>query len=387
MTEMQSDQDQDDAFPAKCVIWWTGAPSSIPNKWALADGTANHADNGGSGKNLIGYFIKATHTDGHVGSTTAAVTITGSATEHSHSAHTEHDTIPLYVHIHDARTTFAINEDTQHLASGHTHTITLGDGTAQLEDNGHSHDLTSTGWSGIMDTEVMVQNAYPSSDHIATISPVSTLSHSCSDVAGRIADHATHNHAIENILTSSTDGTEDSGGYLVKDFDTGAVNDPVTSALGGSPPLTQREDGDTSTGGNQTISHGADGSGAAWAHAEHRHDNKMGTMHDSLWVYHHHNDVTQTFPPGHTHTVSEENLSSLQESSVHGHSYLHTHEPHSYDQGDIPDHTLADQWHHHPVGTTQERHRHALESSPESSHVHTVGNPDSMSLIPIERLP
>jgi hypothetical protein len=344
------------ALPVGCVTWWTGSHTSLPHKWVIANGTDNHADLGGSGYNLINYFIMATATDSDVGDTTAATTETGEPSPHSHSDHTGYDTIPISTSLGNETVTFSINEDVQHPAADHTRTITLGDDTAVLAagNSYHEHDLTSTGWSGIMDTELSVTSVSWNHEHLATITAASHLAHAAGDVVNLIADHGAHQHNIQPIRSGPN--FEVNGG------------DAITTAIGANETT------------NVTMAHGD--SGGSLTHENHDHDNTV-VLGDDGGEQHTHNDVTQIFPPGHTHLVSW----SDSEASSHTHNYLHSHPPKSYDKSDIPDHTLADQQHSHPSVAIQPSHRHSIWASPESSHTHTIENPENMTLIPIERMP
>ena len=72
------------ALPVGSVVWWvSGRVGAVPAHWVIANGTDNAVSEGGSGYNLIGYFIMATHTDGDVGDT-AAKSTTGDTSPHDH---------------------------------------------------------------------------------------------------------------------------------------------------------------------------------------------------------------------------------------------------------------------------------------------------------------
>ena len=345
------------ALPVGCVTWWTGSHTSLPHRWVIANGTDNHADLGGSGYNLINYFIMATATDSDVGDTTAATTKTGEPSPHSHSDHTGYDTIPISTYLRNETVTFSINEDVQHPAADHTRTITLGDDTAVLKaDNSyHDHDLTPAPLSGILSTELSVTSIEWNHEHLATITneDPSQNAHTANDVINSIANHGAHQHNLRPFQNGPDFQTP--GPISVT---TGVPNETVNVIMG----------------------HGT--SGGSLTHANHNHDNTV-VLGDDGGEQHTHRDVTIPLWLGHTHPVSW----SDSEASSHTHNYLHSHPPKSYEQSDIPDHTLADQQHSHPSVAIQPNHRHSIWASPESSHTHTIENPVNMTLIPIERMP
>ena len=83
MLAKEYDPDQN-ALPVGSIVWWvSGRVGAVPRHWVIANGTANAVSEGGSGYNLIGYYIMATHTDGDVGDT-AVKSRTSDASPHDH---------------------------------------------------------------------------------------------------------------------------------------------------------------------------------------------------------------------------------------------------------------------------------------------------------------
>jgi hypothetical protein len=383
-----------DKFPVGCIIWWTGRPESIPENWAIANGVDNALHPyGGSGLNLIGLFIRATHTNEDVGAVESATATSAPLTSHDHAGDVvgggSRITIapPAFTGPAHHALSFGLCEG-QHLGpdceagteDDPVWTFTLDEAGAEIGGEGkHSHDGSVLHPEGEGANAKKIEWEGENHNHGAILNDITIGAHARADVAGCIASHDNHTHGKGTGMFTANPALVNSGGDII-----GAA---VLAPRGGADWATAAVDLGTYP---NAVAHQV--AGADLTHNAHDHDDTIN------WsgANHEHFDITGGDPVlwGHSHTIDDVFMfnPTIEETSDHKHEdYKHSHEDITLDLGGgsavIPGHTLPVAQHTHQVINEVARHGHEVAISPESSHTHTTGRPDNVSLIPIERMP
>lgn len=200
-------------LPAGSVMLWAGSVGSIPSGWALMDGTANSAGNGGSGIDMRGLIPYGYSGSGDFATIGASVAIalswtgdpisggsavnTGNAGSHAHTVATSEITSKVGVNDH----------------ASHTHEVTFTGSQVAATLANHTSGGTSGGGAGTDDVAYGTISAHATSGTSMTSDsavPSPTLTHTvtCSSSldTNTVSDH-THTVATTAIAAQLTIGT------------------------------------------------------------------------------------------------------------------------------------------------------------------------------------
>ena len=391
----------DDDFPRGVIIWWTGTIDNIPEGWVLADGSHNHPPIG-SGFNLIGRFVQATHTDEDLGMTNPASPtepssiVTGEGrieVGHSHEVVLTLERLDVEFEMFqdldsaNISVTHELDEEGFPHDHIHHHRIRVGEvkgdlKTEEEEDDEHTHALAVE-----MDTLFFTEAPDKVHKHGMVLTEAEVDDHPAADIVAAMNNgnrgHANHSHFPPPGGFSTADIAAQTGPGVGAPW---LFNETL-----GLDAQAVDDDGDV-----YNFEHTA--GAAAVAHRE-DHDHKEGD--NSLVITategeNHHLHVMENHSHG---APDKEGLGPFDDGLrnwPHQHRYPHTHIQHDAEGEEIwvtvssvdadHDHGPVTSLHTHEIFPHNDRHRHDTYVSEEGAHTHITGNPVNMQLLPIERI-
>jgi hypothetical protein len=310
--------------PCGIIVWWTKTIDEIPAGWALADGTLNGEDAGGSGFRVVDRFVKGTDSDGENGTVEDAEPLKGTG-EHEHDLTS--DSKIVYGLSSEELTRISIQ-----LGGAHVHPAFASGGGHEHDDGKHEHKVE------LQPKKIIIASG-GNHTHAITSSPTIVNHHTSGDVALAIDDHKPHiHHLAEGLMTQG-------GSASVPQFVTGE-DDPPQSRI-----HTGKDIGLPHDPHEHTFETALDGA--------HTHSDTVSHTHDVNWVGGEGYDGEHYHDGGeHTHTFVAELAGA--------HVHVVTDPKHSHSVYGVP-------------------HQHEFEIA-DGKHTHDPGDPIKILLMPIEKL-